>query len=213
MFNKKIVRKFTKKQNKKKSKKYKIKKFYRRKKKKIILFWISKKKSACVNSVFFKKRQLKWDRYNINYSCKCNLIFKKTKKGKKEKKRKIRISTFLHILLSKSMHREYCGACLDEFCNWSIRRWIVRGLYARKSIIKEFLWFTITCKPSFSLARIRNQWIHHTKNSIPIIYEIPINIHRFVFASRLTVKKGKARTFHYLTYEGKREKIKRDTGW
>ena len=76
--------------------------------------------------------------------------------GFKSIKKKNPCFHFLHILLPIETIVLY----RDEFCNDQCDVWIVRGLYARRSIIKEFLWFMITSVSSF-LHFIRPDTIHN----------------------------------------------------
>lgn len=187
MFNKKkkLVRKFTKKENKqKKSKKYKIKKFHRRKKKKTILFWISKKKALAWT--LSSLRNDSWSEIDtIQIFTRANVMsYISKKKKKKKKKGKFVFPLFLHILLSK-----YC-ACLDKFCN--DRYWIMRGLYCEEidnkgiSMIHDHLQaLFLTC------SRVLDEWIHMIrKNSIPPSFARP----RWTFIASFSLRKKKKKS-------------------
>lgn len=198
MFNKKkeLVRKFTKKENKqKKSKKYKIKKFHRRKKKKTILFWISKKKALAWT--LSSLRNDSWSEIDtIQIFTRANVMSYISKKKKKEKKKENSYSHF------------FCTFCYRNIVRVSIN-FVTTGIescedcIARKSIIKEFLWFTITCKPSFSLAHVfsTNESIWYEK--IPSPHHLPDLDERSSLHFRWEKKKKKYKVFHSLTHEGK----------
>lgn len=195
MFNKKkkLVRKFTKKENKqKKSKKYKIKKFHRRKKKKTILFWISKKKALAWT--LSSLRNDSWSEIDtIQIFTRANVMSYISKKEKKKE------NSYFHF---------FCTFCYRNIVRVSIN-FVTTGIescedcIARKSIIKEFLWFTITCKPSFSLAHVfsTNESIWYEK--IPSPHHLPDLDERSSLHFRWEKKKKKYKVFHSLTHEGK----------